>query len=171
MRRNAPGKARLLLRLAGNLSTRTGFDQAKTLRVPGVSLVLWGRWRFGEGLQQRAHGYGGASQAFRCSDPTTNLLELLPLLLHVCIGPQPLTDLVEDLLRGRVGRLGQTIVHPLALAARGNNARSTQIGEMARNLRLMCSQNLYAETDAQLAVSDEIQQPESRPVGQCSKQK
>src|SRR5579875_2014320 len=61
-------------------------------------------------------------------------------------------------------------MHPLALAASGNNAGPAQISEMPRNLGLTLPENRYKITDAHFPAVHQMQQPEPGAVGERGKQ-
>ena len=57
-------------------------------------------------------------------------------------------------------------MHPLALAARGDDACVAQVSEVARDFRLALVENLDKITDADLAADHQVQQAQSGGVGQ-----
>jgi len=61
-------------------------------------------------------------------------------------------------------------VHPPSLAPRRDDASAPQIREVARNLRLTDPEHAYEVADANFAVGDQIQQAETRGIGEGAKQ-
>jgi hypothetical protein len=57
-------------------------------------------------------------------------------------------------------------VHPLAVAACGHEAGVAEDGQVAGDLRLRLAEDFDEETDADLAVGDEVQQAQARAVGE-----
>jgi arsenite methyltransferase len=60
-------------------------------------------------------------------------------------------------------------VHPLAFAARGDNAGFAQVGEMARDFRLALAQDLDKVADADFAAGHEVEQAKAGGVCQGGK--
>ena len=77
---------------------------------------------------------------------------------------------MQDLCRSDMWRHRDTVVHPLAFAPRGDDARFAQIGQMARYFGLGLIQNLYKVTDADLSISHEIQEPQTCIVAEGLKE-
>jgi hypothetical protein len=58
-------------------------------------------------------------------------------------------------------------MHPLALASRGNNAGTSQIGQVTRNLGLALPENLDKVANAHFSAAHQVQQPESGAIREC----
>ena len=96
----------------------------------------------------------GARRAFQTDGRARRAAEVLQareVFLHLAVFAEPRHDFREDLRGARVFRRGDAVVHPLALAARGDDARAAQVREVSRNLRLVHPQNFHEEADADLA--------------------
>lgn len=72
--------------------------------------------------------------------------------------------LLKDLRCPFVRRHGDSVVHPLPVAANRNDPRPPQVGKMARDLRLRAADHLDEIADAEFLVTHQVQNPESRPV-------
>ena len=62
------------------------------------------------------------------------------------------------------------VVHPLPLTPCGDHFGTSQIGQVARNLRLTLAENLDKITNAHLPAIHQVQQPEPSAIGQRSEQ-
>ena len=67
-------------------------------------------------------------------------------------------------------RHDDAVVHPLAVAPGRNDAGMAQIREMPGNLRLRPAQNLHEVADANLLLSHQVEQPETRVVSERLKE-
>jgi hypothetical protein len=92
--------------------------------------------------------------------------EALSLFLHVAVFAEPAHHFGEDARGVLVRRMRDAVVHPLALAPRRDEARTPQVREVARNLRLVHAEHLHEEADADLARRHQVQEAQTRPVGQ-----
>jgi hypothetical protein len=61
-------------------------------------------------------------------------------------------------------------MHPLAVAPRLNDPGAAQIGQVPGNLRLALLQNLHKVADANLLLSHEVKEAESRGVAEGLKE-
>lgn len=61
-------------------------------------------------------------------------------------------------------------MHPLSLATRFYEPRAAQIGKVLRHFRLTFVENLHKVANADFTVGDQVQQTQTRRVGQSSKQ-
>ena len=62
-------------------------------------------------------------------------------------------------------------MHPASLAARCHDTGATQIGEVARDFRLADPEDFHEITDAYFSVGNQVQQAETRGIGQGAEQK
>ena len=62
-------------------------------------------------------------------------------------------------------------MHPPSLAARGNQARATKIGEVARYLWLAHSEDLDEVADTNFLIRDKIEEAKPGAVGQGAEKK
>ena len=86
--------------------------------------------------------------------------------LHPLVGAQRSQNSVEDGCGGGIGGRADAVVHPLAFAARGNDAGLAQVGQVARDLGLALAENLDKMADADLAAGHQVQQAQAGGVGQ-----
>lgn len=73
---------------------------------------------------------------------------------------------VQDLAGVRVFRLDKAVMHPFAVTASLYQAGTFQIGKVTRNLWVIGLERVGEKARANLAVSQEIQEPKARAVGQ-----
>lgn len=66
----------------------------------------------------------------------------------------------------RIGGFDESIVSPLSIATRGDEACATQVREVPRNLRLIRFENFNAGTDAQFIIAEELDEAQSGAVSQ-----
>ena len=64
----------------------------------------------------------------------------------------------------------ETIVHPASLTASGNDARAAEISQMARDFWLADLEDLHEVANANFLVGDEIEETQSRGIGQGAKE-
>jgi len=76
----------------------------------------------------------------------------------------------KDLGGRRLARRRETIVHPAAVAPRLDDARPAQVRQMARDFRLADPQDSDEVADAHFAVGDQIQEAETRGIGERAKE-
>ena len=62
-------------------------------------------------------------------------------------------------------------MHPFAVAAGGDQGSTLEVGKVARDLRIVCRQCAGKKADADLAIPQQIDQPQPRPVRQGRKEK
>src|SRR6266568_843354 len=74
--------------------------------------------------------------------------------------------LAQDLCRACMGRHGDAIVHPFALAARGYDACTAEIGEVARDFWLRAGQDFNEIAHTYLLIAHEVEQAETGLVAQ-----
>ena len=55
-------------------------------------------------------------------------------------------------------------MHPFAITPHFDNTCPAQIGKVPGDFGLVGSENLYEKADANLAIGDEVQQAQARPV-------
>lgn len=84
--------------------------------------------------------------------------------LHLRLVRESRAQLAEDSGEVCVGRLGEAIVCPLAVAARGDESGATKVGKVTRNLWLIGPQNLDARTNTQFIVTQQMNQPQPGAV-------
>jgi hypothetical protein len=84
--------------------------------------------------------------------------------LHLRLVRESRAQLAEDSGEVCVGRLGEAIVCPLAVAARGDESGATKVGKVTRNLWLIGPQHLDARTDTQFIVTQQMNQPQPGAV-------
>ena len=119
------------------------------------------------------HEAGGNWRALELNGKSrgaANFFESGTIVFHRRIVRQPGPHLPKDVGRVRVWRLNQAIVNPLAVAPRGNHARTAQISKMPGNLRLINLQNFDEEAHANFVVSNEIYQPQTSVIRECLEQ-
>jgi hypothetical protein len=63
-----------------------------------------------------------------------------------------------------------SVVHPLALAARGNDAGTLQIGQMARNLRLWRTKDFDEVADADFPLAHQVEESKAGFIAQSLKE-
>jgi len=84
--------------------------------------------------------------------------------LHLGIVCEPRAQFAKDLCDVCVGWLSEAVVSPLAVAARGDEAGAAEVREVSRNFWLIGPQNFNARTDAQLIVTEQVNETETRWV-------
>ena len=62
-------------------------------------------------------------------------------------------------------------MHPFAVASRGDEGSTFEIGEVARDLRIIGRERSGKKADTDLAIPKQIKQPQPRPVRQGRKEK
>jgi hypothetical protein len=87
--------------------------------------------------------------------------------LHLRIVGEFRAQLAEDSSDVCVGRLGEAIVGPLAVAARADESGAAKVGKVTRNFRLIGPQNLDARTNTQLLVTQQMNQSQPGVISQC----
>jgi len=70
---------------------------------------------------------------------------------------------------GGIGRRTDAVMHPFALAPRGNDAGFAQVGEMAGDLGLALTEDLDKVADADLAPGHQVEQAQASLVSQSRK--
>jgi len=100
-----------------------------------------------------------------------NFLKSGAIVFHRWIIWQTSSHFAKDVGCVGIWRLNQAVVNPLAITARGNYTRAAQIGKMPRDFRLIYLQNFHEKTHANLVVSDEIDQPQTRVIGKRFEEK
>jgi hypothetical protein len=70
----------------------------------------------------------------------------------------------------RVIWLNNTVVNPLAFPSSRNHACPPQVGKMTGDLWLVCLQNFYKKTDTNFVFSHKVNQSQTRPIRQRSKE-
>lgn len=65
-----------------------------------------------------------------------------------------------------IGRFDEPVVSPLAIAARSDESGATQVCEVPRNLRLIRLENLDAIADAELFVTEELDESQTSAISQ-----
>ena len=65
-----------------------------------------------------------------------------------------------------IGRLDNTVMHPLPIAARRDDAGAAEITEMPRYLRLASAEDSNEEAHANLIIPHEIDEPQPRSIGE-----
>ena len=81
-------------------------------------------------------------------------------------GAEPLEDVADE----RIAVTGEAIVHPFPVSLRIHQAGSPQLGEMARDLRLIESQGAMEIADADLVLSQKVQEAQPGGIRQCLKE-
>jgi len=116
--------------------------------------------------QREARGAGRAAQLNWGLGGAADFDEALAVALHFGVLFEPGADLSENL--GGVGVCGfdEAVVHPLAFAAGGDDAGAAEVGEVARNLRLVGVEDGDEEADADLVVAHQVDEPQPGAVGQ-----
>jgi hypothetical protein len=92
-----------------------------------------------------------------------------PIAQHTVIVGKPGANLSEDICRMCIRRFDNSVVNPFSLATSSHNSRSPQVGEVPGDLRLICLQHFNKEANTQLLVADQIDKPQTRPIGERSK--
>src|SRR5215210_7906310 len=99
-------------------------------------------------VSEECRGAWGALKSDGEARGAADVLHARAVFLHLALFGEPDQDLREDARGVRVGGRLDAVVHPLAFAASGHDARATQVCEVARNLRLARPQDLDEEADA-----------------------
>jgi hypothetical protein len=86
--------------------------------------------------------------------------------LHLWIVPKPVAHLAKNLRRLYIRWLDNAVVHPLAFASSGDQTRTPQVSEVARDLWLVRLQHLNEEADTNLISTQQINNPQTRTVSQ-----
>jgi len=86
--------------------------------------------------------------------------------LHLRIVCEPRAQFGEDLGDVCVGWLSETVVSPLAVAACRDESGAAEIGKVSRNFWLIGPQNFNARADAQLIVTEQVDETETRWVSE-----
>ena len=87
--------------------------------------------------------------------------------LHSGVVFHPVEGAAQNAGRADVFGRDESVVHPGALTANGNNAGPAQIGEVARDFGLGLAEDLDKIADAKLVLSHEIEQAQAREVAEC----
>jgi hypothetical protein len=114
-----------------------------------------------------ARGAGGHDEFLRGA---AGAIEFDQVNLHLLVRGQRGEDGGENGGGSLVGRRHDAVVHPLALAARGDNAGVAQVGQMAGDLGLAMTENFDKEADADFAAAHEVEQAQACGVGQRRKE-
>lgn len=101
---------------------------------------------------------------------TTGGHEPGPVALHLGVGVHPLPEAAQGVGRDRIRRLRDAIMDPLAFTARRDDAGSSKVSKMARNLRLALTERFDEEADANLVAADHVEKPQSRSVAKRLKE-
>jgi|SRR5271154_2801876 len=98
-------------------------------------------------------------RTLQCYEPlrlTTGLPQPCKIGLHLRVCPERLEGRVKNRGCSRVVWQFDSIVHPFAFTSCFDNAGTTKIGKMPRNLRLALVQNLYEVANAHLPAVHEV---------------
>ena len=82
-------------------------------------------------------------------------------MLHGLVFTQDDESIVQQTACRGVRRYGDAVMHPLALAACGDQARAAQIGEMTGYLGLALAENFNEKADADFTALNEIEEAEA----------
>jgi len=99
-----------------------------------------------------------------------DLHESLPIALHFDIVCEPGHHILQNSSGVSVGRLNDSIVHPLTLTPCVYDSGAPQVRQVPADLGLVRLQYLHQETDTHLVAAYQIQQPQTRPIGQRAKE-
>jgi hypothetical protein len=80
--------------------------------------------------------------------------------LHLAIRLQPGAYITKEAGCVSIGRLDDSVMHPLPVASRGDDSGSAEVTEMPRYLRLAGAENSDEETHADLIISHRVNQPQ-----------
>lgn len=95
-------------------------------------------------------------------------LELLPgIRTRIC---QPLAHFAKYPCGTGIRRIDQTIMNPLSIASRGDQAGAAKICEVTRDFRLVCLQDLDARAHTNFIVSKELDQTQAGRIGEGLKE-
>lgn len=92
------------------------------------------------------------------------------VVLHLRIVCQGRTQFAEDSGGMCVGRLNEAIVGPLTVAPRGDETGAAKVRKMPRNLGLIGLEYFNARAHTEFIVAQQVDEPQSGVVGQCSKE-
>src|SRR5688572_33304690 len=81
-------------------------------------------------------------------------------------GPQSFEDVADQ----RIAGTGEAVMHPFPVAFDLDQASPAQLGEMARNLRLVEPEGAMEIADADLLLGQQVQQAQSGGVGERFKE-
>jgi hypothetical protein len=118
----------------------------------------------------KTRGAWGALQRYGKRWRTADLDETSSVLLHLAVPPKPFAHCLEYALSVLVGRRDDPIVHPLPFSSSLNDPSPAQIGEVPGDLRLSHLQYLDEETDADLVLSHQVDEPQPVPIGKRDKE-
>ena len=88
----------------------------------------------------------------------TDIVQAQAFFFHCLVLVKPGTYAFNERFHSRVHRLRDAVMHPLAFASRFDDSCTAKIREMARYLRLVRTQDFHEKANANLAVSDQIQE-------------
>lgn len=101
---------------------------------------------------------------------TAGSVQPVEVRLHPFVFPESSERFSKDFGSSDISGSFDLIVHPLSLASRCNDAGTSQICQVTRNLGLALPENLDEVADAHLSAIHEVQQPEPGAVRQRSEQ-
>lgn len=93
-----------------------------------------------------------------------------PVALHLGVGVHPVPEAAQGFGRDRIRRLRDAIMDPLAFTASRDDAGSSKVSQMARNLRLALTERFDEEADANLVAANHVEKPQSRSVAKRLKE-
>lgn len=86
------------------------------------------------------------------------------------LGAQVTQGIAEDARGQLVIGNGEAVMHPFAVAAGGDDAGFAEVGQVAGDLGLAHAKDFHEVADANLAISNEIEEAEARGVRQGAKE-
>jgi len=137
-------------------------DGKTASRAPTTRIREYSRSRLMRGRGQRlasgeGSGLGGVLNGLEFSREATGGAKPGKVPAHYGVIAKLLERLAKDGERGLVLRDHEAIVHPLALASCGHEARPSQVCEMTRDLWLADAKDFKEITDADLLIPDDVQ--------------
>ena len=101
---------------------------------------------------------------------TADAVESGSVNLHLFVAPERCQRGGENRGSGRIGDRADAVMHPLTLAARGDDTGVAQVGEMARDFGLALAEYLDKMADTDLATGHQVQEAQAGGVGQRSEE-
>lgn|GEM_PF-6257162 len=115
---------------------------------------------------RKLHGAGSPGERGQLPGSAARLAQANRIRLHGLFFTQSIKSLAEELGGSFMRWHHDPVVHPFALAPRGNNSCATQISQMARDLWLGRTQNFHEITDTNFTVAHQVEQTKPRSVAE-----
>jgi hypothetical protein len=144
-------------------SDRSNFIRRKPLQ-PRSSLRLDCALRFCC-LDPHSPGRGRSIQNMKPGRCAAGLVQEAQIALHLFLPRQPRQRLTQNAGRACMCRGHDLVMHPFALAPCLDNAGSSQIGKVSRDLWLALLQDLHEVANAYLPSIHQVQKPQACSIG------